>query len=92
MIQKGNATFLQRFPKDYFVSDIDRRKFLHETSSSALFRTHYVAKVICHKFSDGDVSYRFNGKNVKVMVELFIHLQYFKRVKHIFYHAAPYKA
>ena len=71
MIQKGNATFLQRFPKDDFVSDIDRRKFLHATSSNALFRTHYVGKMICHKFSHGDVSYRFNGKNVNVMLELF---------------------
>ena len=31
--------------------------------------THYDGNVIYHKFSHGDISYRFNGKNVKVMLE-----------------------
>ena len=42
MIQKGNATLLQRLPKGYFAVDVDRSKCLHATSSNALFCTHYV--------------------------------------------------
>ena len=52
------------FSKDYFAADVGRSKCLHATSSNALFCTHYVGNVICHKFAHGDVSYRFNGKNV----------------------------
>ena len=33
MIQKGNETLLQRFPKDYFAADVDRSKCLHESSN-----------------------------------------------------------
>ena len=69
MIQKGNATLLQRFPKDYFAADIDRSKCLHATSSNALVCTHYVGNVIYHKFAPGDVSYGFNGENFNVMLE-----------------------
>ena len=36
----------------------------------ALFCTHYVGNVIYHKFSHGDVSYRFNGENINVKLEL----------------------
>ena len=39
------------------------------TSSNALFCTHYVNNVIYHKFSHSDVSYRFNGNNVNVMLQ-----------------------
>ena len=74
MIQKGNVTLLQRLPKDYFAADVDRNKYLHVTSSNELFCTHYVGNVICHKISHGDVSYRFNGKTVNVMLEFFIYL------------------
>ena len=71
MIQKENATLLQRFPQDYFAADVDRSKCLHATSSNALFCTRYVGScnVIYHKFSHGDVPYRFNEKNVNVMLE-----------------------
>ena len=69
MIQKGNVTLLPRLPKDYFAGDIDRRKCLHATSSNTLFWMHYVGNVICHEFSDGDISYRINGENVNVMLE-----------------------
>ena len=69
MIQKGNATLLRCFPKDYFAADVDRRKCLHTTSSNALFWTQYIGNMIYHKFSHGDVSYRFNGKNVNVMLK-----------------------
>ena len=69
MIQKGNTTLLQRFPKDYFAADADRSKYLHTTSSNALFCMHYVGNVIYHKFSHDDVSYRFNGKKFNAMLE-----------------------
>ena len=71
MIQKGTATLLQRFSKDYFAADIDRSNCLHATSSNALFYTHYVGNMIYHKFSHDDVSYRFNGKNVNAMLEYY---------------------
>ena len=77
MIQNGNATLLQRFPKDYFAADVDRSKCLYATSFNALFCMHYVGNVIYHKFAHGDVSYRFNGKNIKVMLE------YMSRAKRI---------
>ena len=60
MIQKEIATLLRRSQKDFFAADF---------SSKALFCTHYVGNVIYHNFSHGDVSYRFNGKNVSVMLE-----------------------
>ena len=69
MIQKGNTTLLQCFPKDYFAADADRSKCLHMTSSNALLWMHYVGNVIYHKFSHDDVSYKFNGKNVNAMLE-----------------------
>ena len=69
MIQDGNATLLQRFPKDHFTADVDRSKCLHATSSNALFCTHYVGNVIYQSFSHDDVSYRFNGENVNGMLE-----------------------
>ena len=34
-----------------------------------LFCTHYVGNMIYHKFSHNDVTYRFNGKTVKGMLE-----------------------
>ena len=37
MIQKRNATLLQRFPKAYFAVDVDRSIRLHVTSSNTLF-------------------------------------------------------
>ena len=37
MLQKGNATLLQRFPKESFAADVDRSKSLHAMSSNALF-------------------------------------------------------
>ena len=70
MIQKGNATLLQRFLKDYFAADADRSKCLHATSSHELFRTHLFGNVIYHSFSHDNVSYRINGQNVNVMLEL----------------------
>ena len=72
MIQKGNAMLLRRFPKDYFAADVDRSKCSHATSSKALFCVHYVGNVIYYKFSHNDVSYRFNGENVNVMLELLV--------------------
>ena len=69
MIEKGNATLLQRSQKEYFAADVDRSKCLHATSSNALFCTQYVGNMRYHKFSHGDVSYRFNGKNDKVKLE-----------------------
>ena len=39
MIQKGNATLLQLFPKDYFAVDLDRSKCLHMTSSNSFLCT-----------------------------------------------------
>ena len=66
MMQKGNTTLLQRFPKDYFAADVDRSKRLHATSSNELFCMHYVGNVIYHTFSHGDVFYRFNGENVRI--------------------------
>ena len=72
MIQKGNTTFLQCFPKDYFAAVADRSKYLHAISSGRLFCTHYVGNVICHKFSHNDISYRFNGKNLNAMLEFWI--------------------
>ena len=71
---KGNATLMQRFPKDYFAVNVDRSKCLHATTSNALFCTHYVGNVIYHKISLGDVSYRFNGKNVNLMLEFSIYI------------------
>ena len=47
MIQKGNATLL-RFPKDYFAADVDRNKYLHATSSNAVFSVHYFSNLIDH--------------------------------------------
>ena len=73
MIQKGNSTLLQRFPKDSFAADVDRGKCLHAISPSALFCTHYVGNVNYHKFSHNDVSYRVNGKYVNVMLERFVY-------------------
>ena len=70
MMQKRSTTLLQRFPKEYFAADSDRSKCLHATSSNALFFTHYVGNVIFFKFSHDDISYRFNGKNVNAMLEL----------------------
>ena len=72
MIQKGNTTLLHGFPEDYFAVDADRSKCLHVTSSNALFCTHYIGNVICHKVSHDDFSYRFNGENLKAMLELSI--------------------
>ena len=61
---------MQRFPKDYFAADVDRNKYSHAISSpNTLFCTHYVGNVIYHKFSQGDVSYMFNGKNFNVTLE-----------------------
>ena len=37
--------------------------------ANTLFCMHYVGNVIYHKFSHSDVSYRFNGKNMNVMLE-----------------------
>ena len=71
MIQKGNVTLLQRFPKDYFTADVDRSECLYATSSNALFCTHYVGNVIYHKLSHGDVCYRFNGKSVTIILEYY---------------------
>ena len=68
-IQKGNATLLSHFPKDYFAADVDRSKYLHATSSKALFCTHYVGNVIYHKFSHDDVYIRFTGENLNIMLE-----------------------
>ena len=68
-MQKGNVTLLQHFPKDYLRADIDRSKCYHATPSNVLFCMHYVGNVIYHKFSHGDVSYTFNGKNIDVMLE-----------------------
>ena len=69
LIQEGNETLLRHFPKDFFAADIDRSKCLHAMSSNALFCTHYIGNMIYHKFSHDDVSYRFNGENVNVMLE-----------------------
>ena len=69
MIQKGNATLLQRFPKDYFASDVDRSKCLHATSSNAFFCMYYICNMFYHKLSHNAISYRINGKNVNVMLE-----------------------
>ena len=33
---------------------------------------HYVGNMIYHKFSHDDISYRFNGKNINVMLELLV--------------------
>ena len=63
-------TLLQRFPNDFFAADTDRNKCLHATSSNALFCTHYIGNVIYHKFAHGEVSYRFNGVNGNVMLEV----------------------
>ena len=71
MIQKGNVTLLQHFPKDYFAVDVDRSKCLY-MSLNTLFCTHYVGNMIYHKFSNGDVSYRFNGGSFNVMSEFTI--------------------
>ena len=62
MIQKGNATLLQRFQKDYFAADVDRSQCLrHQTLSFA--RTTLGTWFITN------FSYRLDGKNVKVMLE-----------------------
>ena len=71
MIQKGNATLLQRLPKDYVAADVDRNNCSHARSSNALFCTHYVDSVFYHKFSHNDFSYRINGENVNVMLEYY---------------------
>ena len=42
--------------------------------SSKLFCMHYVGNVIYHKFSHCDVSYKFNGENVDVMLEVLKHI------------------
>ena len=72
MIQKGNAMLLRCFPKDYFAADVNKSKCSHATSSKALFYVHYVGNVIYHKVSHSDVSYRFDGENVNVMLELLV--------------------
>ena len=53
MIQKGNTSLLQRFPKDDFAADADRSKCLQATSSNArsFART------------------TFSGENVNAMLE-----------------------
>ena len=71
MIQSGNATLLQRFPKDCFVVDVAMSKCLHATSSNALFCTHYVGNMnyrslITVTFPIHD---RFNRKNDNAMLE-----------------------
>ena len=58
------------FSKGLIAADIDRSKCLHATSPNALFCTHNVGNVLYHNFSHGDVSYKFSGKNVNVMLEL----------------------
>ena len=60
------------FSKDSFAADVDRSKCLHATSSNALFCKHYTGYVNYHKFSHNDISYRFNGENVNVMLESMI--------------------
>ena len=69
MIQIGNVTLLQSFPKDYFAAEVDRSECLHVTSSNTLFCTHYIGNVFYHKFSYGEVSYRFSGRNFNVMLK-----------------------
>ena len=64
MIQEGNATLLQCFPKDYLAADVDRSLRLHATSSNALFCTYLIGDVIYHKFAHDGVSYMFNGKTL----------------------------
>ena len=74
MIQKGSATLLQCFPKAYFAADVDRSKCLYVTSSNMLFYMHYIGNVICHKFSPGDVSYRFNAKKLTSCLNIGYHM------------------
>ena len=71
MIEKENETLLRSFLKDYiyFAADVDRSKYLHATSSNALFCTHYTGNVIYHRSSHGDLSYKISGGNVNVMLE-----------------------
>ena len=38
----------------------------------ALFCTHYIGNIIYHRFSHSDVSYRFNGKTVNVLLECWL--------------------
>lgn len=66
MIEKENLRFYQRFLKDYFAADVDGRTCLHVTSVNALFCMHYIH---CDLSSliHGDMSYRFNGKNVAML-------------------------
>ena len=70
MIKKSKCDVIATFSKGYFAVDINRSKCLHATSSKVLFCTHYISNVIYHIFSHNDVSYRFNGENVNVMLEL----------------------
>ena len=55
MMQKGNASVLQRFPKDYFSADVDRSKCLHATSSNMLFCTQHIGIMIYHNFLHGKI-------------------------------------
>ena len=47
-------------------------KCLHPTSSRRKMCTLSVSNVIYHKFSHGNAFYTLNGKNVNVMLELFM--------------------
>ena len=69
MIQKGDATLLQHFLKDYFAADVDRSKCLlrrHQTRSSAC--TMLVTRFITN-FAHDDVSYRNNREIINIMLE-----------------------
>ena len=56
MMQKGNGTLLLHFSKDYFAVDVDRRKYLLQTSSNRRLCTHYTGNMFYHKFSHSVVS------------------------------------
>ena len=56
---------------DYFEADVDR-----SAGHQGMKVKHFeVSNVIYHKFSHGAVSYRLNGENVNVMLELVIKSQ-----------------
>ena len=62
MIKKRKLTLMQRSTMDSFSADVNVNMRRHKISLAVNYRL----------YSHGDVSYRFNGKNDNVVLELVI--------------------
>ena len=57
---------------DYFEADAARNQMFTSTLSRREMCTSSVSNVIYHKFPHGAAFYTLNGKNVNVMLELWL--------------------